>query len=234
MEEEKKWCVYIHRNKINNKAYIGITSQTPEIRWGHNGYRYKEDQQIFYRAIQKYGWDNFEHTIWAENLTEDSAKHIEKILIALFKTNCTIYKNPERGYNMTNGGDGMSGFVFSEESRRKMSESQKRRFENLENRKICNKNPLRGKDNPNYGNHKLAGKNNPNYGNCKPVVQLSLNLKFINEYRNASDAENNTGIFASQIYAVCIHKPHYNTAGGFKWMYKEEYEKLNNINGGNK
>lgn len=230
-EEDKHWRVYIHKNKVNNKAYIGITSQNPKDRWGSNGYRYREDDhQVFYRAIKKYGWDNFEHIIWAENLSEKEAKHCEKLLIALFKTNCTKYRTPEFGYNMTDGGDGMIGHVFTEESKQKMSESQKQRFEDPNNH-------------PMFGKHltedqralmsmarkgKLIGSDNPNYGNCKPVVQLSLNYDFIKEYRNAKEAEINTGIFATQIHSVCVHKPHYNTAGGFNWLYKEEYSLLYN------
>lgn len=31
--EEKKWCVYMHRNKVNNKVYIGIANQKPKYRW---------------------------------------------------------------------------------------------------------------------------------------------------------------------------------------------------------
>ena len=104
-----------------------------------------------------------------------------------------------------------------------MSISQKRRFEDPKNRPMLGVQKF-GKDNPNYGNHKLTGENNPNYGNCKSVVQLSLDNDFINEYRNAKEAESATNVFATQIHGVCIHKPHYNTAGGFKWMYKDEYE----------
>lgn len=231
MEEDRRWCVYIHRNKINNKAYIGITSQAPKDRWGSNGYKYsKEDHQVFYRAIQQYGWDNFEHIIWQSELTEKEAKHFEKLLIALFQTNCTKYRNPEFGYNMTDGGEGMLGWHPTEESRKKMCESQKRRFENPANH-------------PNYGKHlsdeqrklisiarkgKFIGSDNPNYGNCKAVVQLSLDNKFIKKYRNAKEAEKEIGIFATQIHSVCIHKPHYNTAGGFRWMYEEEYDVLIN------
>jgi hypothetical protein len=43
------------------------------------------------------------------------------LLIALFKTNCRRYQNPEYGYNMTDGGGGMSGHRDSEETRKKKS-----------------------------------------------------------------------------------------------------------------
>ena len=61
------YTIYIHRNKINNKAYIGQTCNDPKKRW-ENGNGYKK-QPHFYNAIQKYGWDGFEHIIWGENLT---------------------------------------------------------------------------------------------------------------------------------------------------------------------
>lgn len=125
--KEKKWCVYIHRNKINNKAYIGITSQTLNGRWGLDGKEYcRGGQPRFKNAIEKYGWDNFEHIIWAEELTEKEANHIEILLIALFKTNCCRYKNPEYGYNLTDGGGGMSGHKDTEETRKKKSEASNR------------------------------------------------------------------------------------------------------------
>ena len=121
--KDKKWCVYIHTNKINSKAYIGITSRNIIRRWGSNGNGYKQDDNpVFYNAIQKYGWDNFEHIVWADNLSEKEAKEWEIRLIAIFKTNCRKYKNPELGYNMNDGGDGNSGHVLSAESRKKISD----------------------------------------------------------------------------------------------------------------
>jgi hypothetical protein len=97
-QEAKKWYVYIHINKINNKKYIGISSEIdPNKRW-KNGYGYR--QQMFFKAIQKYGWDNFEHKILFNNLTKKEAKIKEKELIAKYKTNNSLY-----GYNRTEGGD---------------------------------------------------------------------------------------------------------------------------------
>ena len=52
------YCIYMHRNKINNKKYIGQTKQEPPSkRWGKDGIGYK-DSSHFYNAIQKYGWNN--------------------------------------------------------------------------------------------------------------------------------------------------------------------------------
>ena len=64
------YIVYMHRNKINNKCYVGQTCQKPETRWGGQGQGYRQ-QPYFYRAIQKYGWDNFEHIILEDNIPEN-------------------------------------------------------------------------------------------------------------------------------------------------------------------
>ena len=76
------WTVYIHTNLINGKKYVGITSNPVKKRW-RNGYGYSENLPIG-RAIRKYGWENFDHEIIADNLDEDDAKkdgaRINKIL----------------------------------------------------------------------------------------------------------------------------------------------------------
>jgi predicted GIY-YIG superfamily endonuclease len=79
---DKTYCVYKHTNKFNGKVYIGITSQQPEKRW-KNGYGY-EGNEYFYRAIQKYGWnDGFDHEIIVSGITKEAACAIEIELIKL-------------------------------------------------------------------------------------------------------------------------------------------------------
>lgn len=88
----------MHINKINGKAYIGITCKEPTKRWGHNGAGY-QTQPHFWRAIQKYGWENFEHYIIETGLTEEEACDLEVQYIAALNT-----RDPDVGYNYEPGG----------------------------------------------------------------------------------------------------------------------------------
>ena len=108
------YTVYKHQNKINGKIYIGITMQEPEKRWGNNGINYKTSPH-FYAAIQKYGWNNFDHDILFENLTHDEACSKEQELIEYYNS-----MNREFGYNSTSGGD---IFIMNEETKQKISHS---------------------------------------------------------------------------------------------------------------
>lgn len=97
--KERKYCVYWHKNKINGKLYIGMSGNV-KMRWQANGVHYNTCR-LFYRAISKYGWDSFEHTIIKDGLTKKEAQDLEIELIAKYKT-----QNPKFGYNLTSGGEG--------------------------------------------------------------------------------------------------------------------------------
>lgn len=97
INKDKIYIVYEHISP-SNKKYIGITCQTPEQRW-RNGNGYKQST-AFYNAIQKYGWENFQHNILFENLTAEEAIEKEKELIQKYKTFDKNY-----GYNILSGGE---------------------------------------------------------------------------------------------------------------------------------
>ena len=125
----------------------------PSNRWGSNGRNYKECPH-FWAAIQKYGWDNFEHEILYTNLTKEEACSMEIRLIKEYKT-----QDREYGYNTLEGGDcpeitqevrdKMSqsmmgnqnglGKVCSEEKKKKISEAQKGKTLTEEHRKAISK-----------------------------------------------------------------------------------------------
>lgn len=112
------WKVYRHTCKITNFVYIGITKHDgPNIRWKY-GMGYKHNPH-FFNAILKYGWDNFEHIILYDNLSKEEAVDKEIELIS-------YYKNLNISYNITDGGDGHNGQPVSEETRNKISVSLKK------------------------------------------------------------------------------------------------------------
>lgn len=94
---EKQWSVYAHTNKKNGKMYVGITSQKLNKRFcGGHGYR---GCRTFYRAIQKYGWDNFDHFLVLKNVSLEEASYVEKHLIKVFHL-----QDKRFGYNISEGG----------------------------------------------------------------------------------------------------------------------------------
>ena len=107
--EEKKWCVYKHTSP-NGKCYIGITCQErPQDRWHSDGGGYKS-QRKFYRAIEKYGWENFSHEILVDDIKSLEDAYIEE------KKYIKLFDSHRNGYNCSNGGDGCLGYKRSEES----------------------------------------------------------------------------------------------------------------------
>lgn len=164
--EDKKYCVYVHISP-NGKIYVGQTSAGINKRWGKNGagYLYKKDGKYihpaFAPAILKYGWDNFQHEVIADNLTREEADSFEKLLIEKLNT-----MNPEYGYNCKEGGssgrlseesckkisDAHKGIIPSDETRKKMSEARKGMIHSEETKKKIG-DSQKGESHHMYGNH---------------------------------------------------------------------------------
>ena len=124
---EGDYIVYCHINKLNGKKYVGITRQNPVKRW-RNGNGYVHSPK-FYNAIQKYGWDNFEHIILFKDISIDDANKIEQTLIQFFNLQDNNF-----GYNIADGGDAHNHNKYlSDESRHNMSISQRERFKDPKN-----------------------------------------------------------------------------------------------------
>lgn len=243
MEVFKIYTVYIHKNKINNKKYIGITSTNVKRRW-KNGYGYSERLPIG-KAIRKYGWDNFEHEIIMENLHKEDAKKLEIDLIAKFNTQDRKY-----GYNLTAGGEGITGWKHSDETRKKISEKaslrigdknsnygnywdedkrrqsgEKHRRENLSIetlRKMSeaaadrsgDKNPFFGKKHTDITKQKIAEYRN------RSIKMFDKHGVFIKQYPSIKQASIDTKINKVAISNCCrgVTK----TSGGYIWKYSDK------------
>lgn len=193
MEEinEKRYCVYKHTSP-NDKVYIGITYMKPEKRW-NNGLGYKKNT-YFWRAIQKYGWNNFAHEILYDNLSQEEACSKEIELIQFYDST-----NKEKGYNLSTGGDrGALGVVRSEETKQKLRDHNTGKHPSTETVQKMIKNSATRKD----------------------VVQFDLNGNIIAEFLSAKEAARQTGVADSNINQCCKNMSI--TAGGYKWKYKQD------------
>lgn len=120
------YVVYMHTTP-SDKRYIGITKQQLNHRW-RNGNGYTRCTG-FWRAIQKYGWENIKHEVIAECETLEEANELERKFIEQYKTHDKRY-----GYNCTTGGDGVSGWKANDEQRRKNGDAKRKQWQNLEMR----------------------------------------------------------------------------------------------------
>jgi len=101
----------------NGKAYLGITNYTPEKRWaGHLYSAVKNSKLAIHCAIRKYGWDNFKKEI----LVEGSVAYIKDLEVKAIAVFNSFAPN---GYNLTKGGDGITGVTFkhTDEAKAKIS-----------------------------------------------------------------------------------------------------------------
>jgi group I intron endonuclease len=118
--------VYLHKNKLNNKCYVGSTLQSPKRRWRKSDKSYNSYKNcvVFYRALQKYGWESFETTILENNVPETELAKIEEKYINQY--NCVA----PNGYNsvmLTNG-----RVTFTDKVKNKISKSKKEYYKNLD------------------------------------------------------------------------------------------------------
>lgn len=205
------YTVYLHRNLKNQKVYIGQTCQSVQKRW-NNGKGYISSPH-FYAAIQKYGWNNFEHIILKEKLNAEEADYWEKYYINLYQS-----QQSEKGYNILSGGNEKLKEYWSKESNRKnQSLKRKQYFKNHPEKIKEIKNRL---NTPEINEkHKVFMKNN---------YDISF-LKQINEKRKIQVLCIETGkvfdslIEAGKFYNISIGNissvlsGKRKTAGGYHW-----------------
>ena len=231
--EEKKYSVYIHINKINNKKYVGMTSDTPERRWGGNGIGYlkkkkdKDYQPAFAFAILKYGWDNFSHEIIDTNLTLEEASKLEVEKISEYQSD-----NPKYGYNIEKGGKYNQ---ISESTREKMRESHRGTKHSSETKQKISQSNI-GKTFSKEVKDHLSEVHSQKKG--EPIQDIIPNYKY-NEipckcveteicYHSISTAARSVGSYSGNILK-CITGER-KRAGGYHWIKitEEEYEEYIN------
>ena len=110
--------VYKITNKINNKIYIGQTVKTITERFSkHINSVKRHSISYIHRAIRKYGKENF--IIEEIEKCNSSDQLNEREIFWIKKLNSKL----PNGYNLTDGGGGISGYKLSKETKQKISKS---------------------------------------------------------------------------------------------------------------
>jgi group I intron endonuclease len=147
--------VYLIRNLVNWKVYIGQTGRDVCIRFReHLNDTHKKNANLrFQRAIKKYGPQNFELKALQYVPNEPKALELEKWYIEKFES---WKKN--KGYNLSMGGGGagvmlpeiksrisktLKGRVFSEETRQKIGLKHKGKVISTEMRRVLSEHAKR-------------------------------------------------------------------------------------------
>lgn len=103
---ENVHTIYMARNKVNGKYYIGFDSAWPSRKTAHLNSK-RDDCPRFHRAIKKYGPDAFEWEILFQGWDKEFVhREAERILIAEYNS-----RDKNIGYNISAGGDGNSEFL---------------------------------------------------------------------------------------------------------------------------
>lgn len=237
--------IYKYTNKINGKVYIGQTIDEKRRKQEHSLAR---ENSRFHASIRKYGFNNFEYKV----LFRINCSNKQDLFNTLDIKEALAIKyfdstNQDKGYNISLGGQSNNIF-FKNKSKRiiqldinknKLREWNSIReasrilgFDNSQISKAC-------KYNFSYKNyywifetdyneetlHKLhvTYKKEVVLSNeIEPIIQIDLNGNIINEWKNIKYASKFLGISISSIRDVINHR--YNTAGGYFWILKEDYD----------
>ncbi len=97
--------IYIIKNKINNKVYIGQTRKTIEARWKKHCQDMFRLDYLLYRAMRKYGVENF----YIEEIEQCSPEQLNEREIYWI----AYYNSFHNGYNSTLGGGGGAKYDYS-------------------------------------------------------------------------------------------------------------------------
>lgn len=229
--------IYKITNNINGKSYIGKTNNI-ERRWkehksGNGG------TAILDKAFNKYGIQNFTFSV-IQSITGSNIETFNKELSDLEIMYISTYNTYIDGYNATIGGEGISEYRHSDETKSKISKALQGRTLTEEHKQKCgtamlgkhhtpearlrireallNRNPeiIKRAADKRRGRKRSADAIEKTAASKRiPVLQYSLDGVFIAEYPSLSSIE---GMISANIAACCKHR--INSAYGYIWRYK--------------
>ena len=202
--------IYIMTNKLSGKKYVGKTTKSFNLRL--NGHvcesRKSKPKHYIHRSIKKHGIINFEMAIKyypIEILDEKEKEYIKKL-----KT-----RFPD-GYNLTDGGDGVSGLEYTKEIREKMSESHMGNKGFWENKKRSDKTKEKIRKSLTGKKHSLITKRKMAkiHTGMKHTKESKLKMSLIQKQR----IKDGIALIPTPIVQISKHIYHFENKNGTKYV----------------
>ena len=236
----EKYKIYAHINIANGKIYIGQTcKKNIDLRFGKNGIQYKKCP-LFWNAINKYGWENFQHILLVDNITKEQANIVEIELIKKYRTN-----EPDFGYNISEGGSNGSGKLRSKKVYQynidgkliNIWESAQVAGDELNiipsNISACCLGISSTCNNYVWSYKRLNVDyfENIKLTHCKPIKQYDKDCNYLKTFHSIKEASENTDINCNSISISCQNDGKYLTNNLYRLTYDDRYIDKNTIKG---
>lgn len=207
--------IYLITNLINGKVYVGKTTGTLENRWKqHVEAASRNIDTHLYRAIRKYGAENFK--IESLYYGDENLNELERYYIKQYNS----FQNPTVGYNETRGGDGIRLYDYKEIYNLWNQGLSIAEIQDIMN---CHYKTVRSAlDSYNISQEETTIRGYQYNGKIrkKRIFQYSLDGQLLAIYNDLTEMSRATGYDQDYIRKAC--NGIYKTAHGFIWGHEEE------------
>ena len=188
--------IYMIRNKINGKVYIG-QSRNIGHRWRCHKYDLRHNRHGNSHLQHSYNLhpDAFEYKVILECKPEELNAEEERLIESY--NAC----NPDYGYNIDSKANGTG--KMSDETKKKLSENHK------------------GRDWGHMRGRVLSASWRRHLSEAQPHKRAVICLETKHVYDSAFDVERDTGVQRCKVVSCCTGNR--KTAGGYHWSYYDDY-----------
>lgn len=246
--------VYMVRNKINNKLYFGITENDFDTRYSGNIAKYTHNEHL-QNSIKKYGIENFEiNEQFDVAYNEDDLYDLEDMYICLYNTlNRKHGYNKRRSGSKHKGSGKLSEESRNKMSKTRIERGLGKGANNgmygvhrygEDAPNYGNGDKIRGEKNPFYGKHhteESKKKMSEAHKGIKATDDTKQKLSEIRKGGKNPKAHAVICLETKQVFSTIKEGKEWlgrgnirgccrgrlKTAGGYHWMYYEDYLKLN-------
>ena len=237
-----KYTVYLRTNKVNGKQYVGQTNNLVRRNHQFNSSKCEYNKYLDEDRL-KFGVDNFDVKILAEVETREDAWELEQKYIQEYNT---VFPN---GYNRAYGGRTNKGGnkgnhngkefkkgdepwnkgvknCFAEKTLERMSKKRKGKHNSPSTEFKKGMTPwIKGKHHTEESNEKNRQAHLGKISSKRrPVLQFTMDWVYIKEFTHCGEAAKELGFKSDEsIRKAC--KDESRSSGGYRWMYKEDYNK---------